>query len=128
MAYEHKGMTISLKAAADQTGKRYLPVKVSGADQFAVCGAGEASIGFMQNEAKLGEAAAILINGISFAKAGGAITAGADVMAGANGVVVAAAAPAAAGTNYSIGTALQGAVNGDIISVLLQPAKAYTKA
>ena len=115
MSYENKGMTITLKAAADMTGKEFVPVKVSGENTFAICGAAEEAVGFLQREVKAGEAGQILIQGITFAKANAAITAGALVASTATGTV----ATGTAGQKC-VGIALTAATAAnDIISVLI---------
>lgn len=119
MPNEDKGKTITLVAAADYSAAaaRYFPVKVSGANEFTACAAGEKSIGFAQLPAKLAEADQIMINGITFATASAAIAAGADVAAAGsykirtnNGT-----------TDNTIGIALSAATaDGDIIAVLIR--------
>lgn len=117
MSYENRGKTITLLAAADVTD-RYLAVKTtSTAETFAVCGAGEAAVGILQDPVKAGMAGAVMINGVSFIEAAGAIAAGAAVASNAAGKGVAAVDEA-----IPFGMALNAAsAAGDIISVLLQP-------
>jgi hypothetical protein len=114
-AYEIKGQTISLKAAASMAGKKYSAVKVTAEDTFDVCAAGEKTIGFLQNEVISGEAGQVMINGVTMAKAEAPIAAGAKVAAGAAGTV-----KTAVSTNTVNGTALAAATAaGDIIPVLI---------
>jgi predicted RecA/RadA family phage recombinase len=116
MAAEHKGFSISLKAAADMKGKRYYPVKVSGDHQFAACVANDIPIGWLQNEVVAGEAGEVMTCGITFAKAAAAIAAGASVMVSDNGTV----ATATTGKNVC-GFALDAATAaGDVISVYIK--------
>jgi len=115
MALELKGMTISLKASVDMTGKKYVPVKVTGEHIFTPCAAAEQAVGFLQTEVKLGEAGQVMIQGITFAKAAAPIAAGVAVAVGANSTV----ATATVGQKVC-GIALDAATAAnDIISVLI---------
>jgi hypothetical protein len=118
MSYENRGKTISLIADA-KYGDRYLAVKKTDtAEGFTVCGAGDIPVGILQDPTPAGKAAAVLINGVSFVKAGGVIAAGASVACGANGVGVVATEGV-----IPFGVALNAAsAEGDIISVLLKTA------
>lgn len=99
-AYEIKGQTISLKAAADMKGKQYQPVKVSGDNQFDIAGAGDRVIGVLQNEVIAGEAGQIMVDGVTMYKCTDAVAAG-----------------AAMGT---WGVALSAGAAGDVIAVLIK--------
>lgn len=116
MAYENKGKTITLIADKEYTD-RYVAVKMSTVDEtFTACGAGDAPVGILQDPTPAGKPVAVLINGVSFVKAGGAIAAGTDVITAAGGVAVAATE----GTT-PFGVTLNAATaEGDIISVLLK--------
>lgn len=116
MSYENRGKTISLIADAAYTN-RYIAVKKTSVDeQFTVCGAGDIPVGILQDPTPAGKAAAVLIDGVSFVKAGGAIAAGASVACGANGVGVVATEGV-----IPFGVALNAAsAEGDIISVMLK--------
>lgn len=101
MAYEVKGKTISLKAAAEVTkNDKFKPVKISADDTFAIAGDDDTVVGVIQNECKVGEAGQVMINGITMYKATEEITAGAAV--------------------GSWGIALRSGVENDIIPVLIK--------
>jgi hypothetical protein len=119
MPNEDKGKTITLTAAADYSAAaaRYFPVKITGANEFTACAAGEKSVGFAQLPAKQYEADQIMINGITFAKASAAISAGADIAAAGTYKIRTANGT----TDNVIGIALSAATaDGDIISVLIR--------
>lgn len=98
--YEVKGQTISLKAKADMTGKKYSPVYVSGDGEFDVASTGKTVIGVLQNEVVAGEAGQIMIDGVTMFKCADTVTAGAAV--------------------GKWGTALSAGVKDDIIAVLIK--------
>jgi hypothetical protein len=101
MAYEVKGKTISLKAAAEVTKEnKFKPVKISADDTFAIAGNEDTVVGVIQNECKAGEAGQVMIEGITMYKATATIAAGAAI-----------------GT---WGIAVRGGVQGDIIPVLIK--------
>lgn len=101
MAYERKGMRISLKAKAEITKKDiYKPVAISGDDEFKLATEGDTIIGIIQNECKQGEAGQVMVEGVTFFKCTTTVAAGAAV-----------------GT---WGIALQSGVEGDVISVLIK--------
>lgn len=116
MAYEQKGMAISLKAStAVAPSDIYKAVKISASDTFAVCAAGEAAVGFIQNEVAIGEAGQILVQGITFAHAGAAIAAGALLEVGTGGALITKT------TGATVGMAVNAATQvGQIFSVLIQ--------
>lgn len=119
MAYEEALVGVSLNAGADLSAvaKQYTAVKVNtNGDVISAATLGEFTLGIVQNLPKLGDPAKVGIAGISKAKTGGAITAGAQVTTSATGTIVAAAAG-----HKIIGTALTAAASGDIIPVLLGP-------
>lgn len=125
MSYEMRGMCISLKASA-KNDVRYAPVKISAADTFAVAGTADAAdvIGFVQTQGVADEACPVMVNGVTFAVASAAITAGARVTAVDGGKVATATAKAA-----SCGRALNAATKaGDVISVLIMCQAADTIA
>jgi len=104
-------------AAADLSAKQFHAVKITAA--FAVnltSVAGESTFGVLQNTPTSGQAAEVMHTGVTKVVAGAAISAGADVMAGADGRVITAAT---AGSKI-IGRALEAAVNAnEIVSVYL---------
>jgi len=79
--YEVKGQTISLIAgAAVAKADRFKPVKISGNNTFTISTVAEdVVIGVVQNEAKLGEAAQIMIAGVTMFTATAVVAAGAAV-------------------------------------------------
>lgn len=84
-------------------------VKAASAATDIICGVA-------QNPAKLGEEITIMVQGVTFAVAGGAINAGVQVAPTATAGKVGAAA----GSNTIIGIALtQATADGEVISVLL---------
>ena len=100
--FEIKGQTISLKAAGDMKGKKYLPVKVAGDLTFDIAGSGDKVIGVLQNEVVAGEAGQIMIDGVTMFKCTDTVAAGAAV-----------------GT---WGVALSAGVKDDVIAVLISHA------
>lgn len=117
MAYEEAVQGVNIPAGADLSAatKQYTVVKVDNTGRVINTAVlGEASDGILQNLPKLGDPAKVGIGGVSKARAGGTITAGAKVTANATGLVVAAAAG-----NKIVGTALSAAVANDVIPVLL---------
>jgi hypothetical protein len=115
MATNHSGLSISLPAAADLTSKQFTVVKLDSNGAAANAGAGEAGIGILQNNPNTGQPATVQIDGISKAKAGGSITAGAALAANAAGLLVAATTG-----NYIVGFAKTGAASGDVFPVVLK--------
>ncbi|MGE3467655.1 MAG: capsid cement protein [Pyrinomonadaceae bacterium] len=88
-------------------------VKLS-SGKLVLCGAGESSIGVIQDEPAANEAANVMSLGISKVLAGGTITQGSKVKSDANGKAVAAAAG-----EESLGWALEGGSNGEYIDVFV---------
>lgn len=117
MAYEIPGFSFTLPAAADLSASQYCAVTVNSSLQAALAGAGVDIVGILQNKpTAAGTAATIVANGVSKAKAGAAITAGAKVMTNASGLVITATA-----TNKGIGFALAAAGGAnEVIPVLLK--------
>ena len=80
-----------LKAGADLSTKQFHAVKVAADGDVEISGAGEASIGMLQNKPILNEAAEIDYDGISKAVAGAAVAnAGVELMANAAGRLIVA--------------------------------------
>jgi hypothetical protein len=119
MAYEEALHGISLNAGADLSAASnlYNVVKVTSAGAVKTTVLGEAAIGILQSCEASGKPVKVGISGVSKAKAGGTIAAGAQVTASAAGLVVAAATG-----NKVLGVALTAAVANDVIPVLLAPA------
>lgn len=101
MAYELKGLTISLKAQAEVTKKdKFKPVAVAGDNTFKLASGEDKVVGVIQNECKAGEAGQILVNGVTNYVCTAEVTAGAAI-----------------GT---WGIALQAGAANDVISVLIK--------
>lgn len=115
MSSENNLCTVTLPAAADLSSQQYRCVTVNASGQAAVANATALVVGILQNNPPSGQAATVAYSGVSKAKAGGVIAAGARVTSDASGNVIAAAA---AGDSV-IGVALEGAAANDVIKVLI---------
>jgi len=131
MATYREALVISFAAGADLRNYPFAPVRLDTNGRVVLAGANERAIGILQNKPNIGEAASVMLYGISKAIASGAIAVGSPVVAAANGRV------AAAGTFHNhgaasdnpptgqqrvIGFALTGATAaGQVIEVLLAP-------
>lgn len=132
MAYEESLRTVSLNADSSLAvytgvpgvpgspdpnyGKQYRFVKVTGANQVGLAGAGEASVGVMQNKPQVvGQAATVAIHGISMVMAGAALDAGDTVEADSEGRAITSTTGAVGG----IALAAAGQAN-ELVPVLLQ--------
>jgi len=112
MGYEVPVFNITLVAGADLSNSQYLAVKVDANGKAALAGAGEDAVGVLQNVPKAGEAATVMVLGITKAIYGATVTAGDKVMVDASGKFIPYAAPGAGETNHVIGKALtSGAAN-----------------
>ena len=122
MATEQVLTTITLPAGADLSTHQYKVVKLNSSGQvILMAAASDFPLGILQNKPTSGQAATVVVSGVSKAVAGGSIT-----MGGATGRVVSAdgtvTAASALGTNptfQTVGMALKGASSGDIIPVLV---------
>ncbi|HPT61617.1 MAG TPA: DUF2190 family protein [Bacillota bacterium] len=120
MGYEIPGKNITLVAAIDLTAKQYHAVKLdSNGEATAITSVGEDAIGILQMPAIAGEAATVMVSGITKAIYGANITAGQRVMVNATGKIVPFATPAAGSTNYAIGRALESGVANQEGTILL---------
>jgi hypothetical protein len=120
MGYEIPGKNITLIAAADLTAKQYHGVVLdANGKAAAVTVAGADAIGILQMPAIAGEAATVMVSGITKAIYGANITAGQRVMVDATGKIVPFATPAAGSTNYAIGRALESGVANQEGTILL---------
>lgn len=118
-AWEMPGFAFSLPSAADysaDSGYAYTFVDVNSSGKgVRVSTLGADGIGVKQNKPRLDEAMAIVHNGVSFAVASAAITAGAYVSVAATGKVKTAATG-----ERTVGRALVGAGGADeLISLLI---------
>lgn len=135
MAYEIPGFSLGTAvAAADLSAAQFQAVKVDNTGQIALCAAaGEFAVGVLQNTPIAGEPAQVMALGVTKAKVGAAVTAGALVTTNAAGKVIAAtkattktddagvAADPLVGSHV-MGLALETATAPDqIIAVLLLP-------
>ena len=112
--YEVPGMCISVKSVNAVVGK-YQAVKMTADGAVVATTATDEVLGFIQREAKAGEVAQIMIDGITMAKASAAIAKGDHVAAAAAGAV------AKATTGKFCGIAMEAATAaGDIIPVLIR--------
>lgn len=116
MGYEVPSFTINLVAGADLSAKQYHAVKVDANGNMIAAGAGEVSVGILQDDPSTGQTGTVMVHGVTRAVYGATVAAGASLAADANGKLVAAVAG-----NAVIGIALQGGVAGQLGTVLLLP-------
>lgn len=118
MAFEIPGFTLTLEAGANLTTKQYHGVTVNSSGRVVSAGNGADAIGVLQNKPNTGQAATIMVTGVSYIRvATGGLTAGDDVGMDADGAAVNAAT-----TDAIIGIALETAAAGTFGAVLLRPA------
>ena len=117
MAYEETVKSITLLSGADFSTTGQYRFGVIGSDgKIELASSGGRAEGVIYDNPAEDRECVLAIGGVLMVEYGGAITAGGDVMSGANGVGV-----AATGTNMVLGTALETGVSGDIRPVLFQP-------
>ena len=129
MAWELPNFVITLPAGADLSSSQYFFVKVNSSGQAVVCAtAGEAAIGILQNKPTSGQAAQIMVQGVSklVVGAGGTLTAGDLVATDASAKGKTAVQGTVSGSNV-VGSAVAGrcvitGAAGSIAAVLLQSA------
>lgn len=120
MATDAQMLTHTFLANADLSASQFCAVKLvnaSGTAQAAVATQNDRTIGVLQNDPDAqGRAATVAVNGVTKAKAGAAITAGAALTVDNTGRVI----TVASSTEFEIGIALKsaGAAN-EIIPILL---------
>lgn len=118
MAYQNVSHhSVSLVAAGDLSAKQFCAIAVNSAGRAAIADADDQVIGIVQNNPAAGQAANVAYGGVSKAKLGGTVAAGARVTSNASGEIIAAAS---AGDSV-IGVALNGGASGEIISILVNP-------
>lgn len=100
-------------AGADLTGKVFYFAAVDANGNIVTCGAGGNAIGVIVEEATLGGAATVQMDGIAKCKTVGNIAAGARVQSDSSGLCESLQ------SGVAIGIALTAAVAGDIIPVKL---------
>lgn len=116
MATETPGLVITLVAGEDLRLKQYMAVRMEsdGAIDFAGASVGEDALGFLQNTPNTGEAATVMVNGITKAVVGtGGITAGEKAQAIADGIA------AATTGDHVLGIALDTGLAGEKVRLLL---------
>lgn len=117
MARDEATTCITLEAGQDLSAKQYFFVSMSSDGQVDPTGDGANAIGVLQNDpAAAGRAAEVAVSGRTMVKAGGTITAGADIASDAAGEAVVAATG-----DQILGTALEGAADGDTFAIMFQP-------
>jgi len=117
MAYELPGQVATFTAAADLSAKQYYFVKITADNTVNVCAAvTDIPIGVLQNAPASGEAASVMLYGISKVSANEAVAVGSNIGTGDDGQ----ADVVAAGTDTTVrlvGQALEAAsAAGEIIS------------
>lgn len=127
-AYEIPGFTLGViqanqsfetKATFEFTAVEIGPATgtLSGAAIIPPASAGVMAVGVLQNLPKLGEAATVMISGVTKAQIGATLaTIGTKLMTDADGQLIAATSG-----NYVVGILLEAGVANDIVSVLLLP-------
>lgn len=114
MSFDQTKQSVSLVAAADFSAKQYYAVSVDSNGKAAVADADDYVVGIMQNNPAAGVAGSVAYAGVSKAKLGGTVAAGARVTSNASGLIVTAATG-----DSALGIALTGGVSGDIVAVLI---------
>jgi len=99
MATKVPGLVVSFVAGADLRNYQYAPVSLDSNGRVVLPSANARCIGILQNKPNTGQAASVMLYGISKAVASGAISVGSPVVAAANGQV------ATAGTFHNHGAA-----------------------
>jgi hypothetical protein len=119
MSTENLVSAIPLPVAADySTTGQYLFVDVNSSGQAVlVAGQGLTAIGVLQdNPGAAGRVGRIAIGGMIKVKAGATIAAGNKITTGADG-----RAEVSATGDFTLGTAISGGADGEIITILFQP-------
>lgn len=116
MSFTIPGFTITRLAAEDLSASQFRFVAINSSGQAAlVTTAGGGALGVVQNDPAVGEAATIMLDGVSKVVAGAAVAAGADIASDTEGRAVAAST-----NNRILGIALEEASSaGAIIAVAL---------
>ncbi len=125
MAVLASPVIVTFKAGADLRNARWCFVALGTTDGTVVqAGANARVLGVLTNKPNTNEAAAVAVAGIVKVVAGGAITRGQLVRSDANGAAVPATAPGgswAGATENVAGIALENAVAGQLVEILLTP-------
>lgn len=120
MATEQKGFSVGTQlATASLTTAQFVAVKLDSAAGVIICSAsGEKIFGILQDKPAAGAVCEVCTLGVTKAKAGAVVAAGALIMTNASGRVITAATTG----STIIGWALSAAgADGDIITVYLHP-------
>lgn len=119
MAYEIPGHAITLAASSDLSSYQYRFVVANGDGTCSLAGAGVAVTGVLQNKPTAGQAASIVVDGVSKVKAQGSTVAAPDVIASSTVGMVAALSAG----DYAVGRIIGGSSGstGRVLTVLLQP-------
>ena len=111
MATYEKKLTIgSLVAGSDLSTKNHFLVKVSGANELDLAGAGEAAIGVVGNTPEAGQPVECHVGIIVQVSCGAAVSAGDKLMSDGSGQAITAVASAG---NHVVGIALEAAAAAD---------------
>jgi hypothetical protein len=114
-AFEVPGQRVALVSGADLTiAKRYKALVVNSSGEVVIAGANAVICGVNQREAKLKEAASVMINGVTFGYLGAAVATGANVSTDANGDFITAVA------GPIVGVCVFGGASGALGSILLK--------
>ena len=117
MSWETPGFKLPAHtAAADLTSAQYTAVDVTAAGVVNAATAAEEIVGILQNAPDSGEAAEVMVTGISKATAGGAIAVGAMCEVGTGGKLVTISA------GIPVAKCLEAAsADGDLFTILIVP-------
>lgn len=115
MAYEIPGLTITLIAATDLSSSQFCAVNIDSAGKAAFPVQGTRAVGILQNKPASGEAATVMVNGISKAKIGiTGLVAGNNVTVDDDGTLI-----QPTNLDRSLGVAMKSTPAGAIGTVLL---------
>jgi hypothetical protein len=114
MARELPVWNSTLVAGADLSAKQYYACKINSSGYAVLSGAGENSVGIIQNEPTSGQATNVAVVGESFAIYGAAVTAGANLTPDASGRLV-----TAGGSDCVLAVAAESGTTNEIRTVYL---------
>lgn len=115
MAYEIPVLTASFPAGVDLSASQYTAVVLNGTAQAIAPAAGVVPLGVVQNTPTSGQTASVMLQGITKALYGAAVTAGQSLMVNATGQFI----PWVTG-NIVAGLACESGASGELHSVFLQ--------
>jgi hypothetical protein len=90
MSYEIPGFQISANAAVDMTTKQYCATTYTSDAEADILASGGVFLGIVQNDPEINQQATIMVDGISFCKYGGNVTAGDPLIATTGGKFITA--------------------------------------